>query len=354
MASYQEIESLKEIRQHQRILSLQAMRQAAYALPRSIGYPSGQFRATVHFAAQNGPSVIWWLSRAADSGDHWLNLVGRGDPAGHQLLLIDLQLNMVSTSFHRRLGGTFVREDETGMVFVAHRGIVTRGMSRVSWDRLVALTTERPVAVRTSGGPRSMFLVASLESECLLSDIAGFAQEVRSALDRADPTAESVSFPATARRRSGDLFEISLRAFDDEFVGTRQVPAREAQIAVVRHGSVVRQLRELLRAKGAIQQSQKVDLFFSRRRGEALLFEVKTGLDTTSLYTAVGQLFMHSAALSGHVNDRVIRKVLVIPGLPTTTFRDRVRKQIGIEILTYGWKQDGSVAFESLKQIGLT
>lgn len=343
MTAYVEIEDIPEIRRLLGKLERRTKTQAPVIKHRSIGYPSGYFDDKVGFTTSSGSQVVWWLSRPNDAGDSWLNLIGRGNPDEKGLLLIDLQVNVATQTFSRRLGGTFVREDMSGATFLAHRGIVTRGKSRIPWARLTALTTERPIVVATSSGPREMFLVSSLDSEDLLGDIARFAQEIRAALDR-NPHSTS-----TTR----DPFEIVLRDFINEFTGGRNIPPRQAQTAVVRHGEVVKSLRDLLVKAGATQKSQKVDLFFAPSVGNPYLFEVKTGVDSTSLYTGIGQLYMYSAALLPKVASKVIHKVLVIPEGLSEACQHRVRKEIGVEVLTYAWKKDGTVKFDSLSNIAL-
>lgn len=352
MSMFTEIEDPKQIGRLQRLLRTRIKRAAPYAEQRTIGYPTGRFGAVVNFINRTGES-IWWSSTLADSKTHWINLIGRGTPGEADLLMIDLQFNMIEKTFHRRLGGTFVRENDTQLIFIAHRGIVTRGKSRVPWDRLISLTTERAIPVSSSRGATDMFLVAALDSKSLLIDMAQFAQEIRDSLDRVSPKSSAGIVVEGQENQTTDLFETTLRDFFEEFSGKRKIPKRQATMAIVKHGSVVKALKKLILGLGEARNSRSVDLCLSGKGGEVHLFEVKTSTDTTSLYTGIGQLFMHSVGLTRHFGRRRINKILVLPGLPSLLFRQRLRQEMGVDVLTYFWGQDGSIEFEPIATIGL-
>ena len=67
------------------------------------------------------------------------------------------------------------------------------------------------------------------------------------------------------------------------------------------------------------------------------MFEVKTAVDSTSIYTAVGQLMLNSAAESA-----APRRVLVVPDRPKRR-TGAALEALGIEVVTYRWRRDKPV-----------
>jgi len=74
-----------------------------------------------------------------------------------------------------------------------------------------------------------------------------------------------------------------------------------------------------------------------------VLFEVKTDLSTTSIYSAIGQLMLHGAA-----HSPAPRKVMVLPGTPDSE-TSRILEKIGIDLISYDIGE-GTV-FEGLEKI---
>jgi hypothetical protein len=64
--------------------------------------------------------------------------------------------------------------------------------------------------------------------------------------------------------------------------------------AKVDHGKVVTALNKEYSGKGRTYKSRAVDLAVEQK-SRALLFEVKTGADPQSIYTAIGQLSVHAS-----------------------------------------------------------
>jgi hypothetical protein len=96
---------------------------------------------------------------------------------------------------------------------------------------------------------------------------------------------------------------------------------------------------------GTALKSQQVDLAI-RKRDTVLLFEVKTSVSPADLYTAIGQLSLHSLAVQDQFRRAKVRKILVIPEVPDTQLRKRMEEGLGIEVLAFRWKDGVGVEFE--------
>lgn len=120
------------------------------------------------------------------------------------------------------------------------------------------------------------------------------------------------SYNYSISEKKNKLFsDTTLRFFSSEFKGQKKVKAKQAFEANVSHGLVVDHLKQFIDQSilGSFTfNTQKIDLALEIDDLLVRIYEVKTSTDTQSIYTAVGQLFMHTA---GSEN---IERWLVIPG----------------------------------------
>lgn len=347
MYSYREIEDPARLKRLSDQLTSRLRRQLRHPMTKVVGYPSGHAEFRVHFGSKRGQDVHWWSSELSANGDAYVNLIGRGDPESSAFLMIDLQFNVPIKQFARRHGGAFVEDVQSGAIVLAHRGIVTRGMSRVRKEALFEETTAATTMVETTQGAKPLFLVASLDSPQLVEDITGFAAEIRRAVDVVvtQASTEAVKSAKAGARAQRQSIDGRLGDYFDEFCGKHKLPRRAAVIVEVRHGRVVKQLRSKFEGAGAILKSQQVDLAI-RKRDTVLLFEVKTSVSPTELYTAIGQLSLHSLAAQEQFRPANVRKILVVPDGPNAELRKRMEEGLGIEVLTFRWKNGIDVEFE--------
>ena len=342
MRTLQEIEDVTEINRLAKVLSGHIANKAALNQTMTVGYPSGRTDFPINFAKTSGEKVLWWSSMPTQGGETMINLVGRGNPNSAAYLMIDLQFNVPLLKFHRRVGGVFVRDAESGAVLLAHRGIVTRGKSRVPREGLLQETSATTHWVANNSGGAHLFLAAALESPTLMEDIATFAQEIRRAADavmngnEAPPNRDSTPSPS---------FDGRIREYFDEFTGNRILAPREATTVLVRHGGVVKALSRAMKNIGTAYKSKLVDLVIETPK-QVIVFEIKTSLDTTSIYTAIGQLCVHSLALEKYFRRKQMRRVMVFPGLPPAQLRESLLSRLGIEVLAFDWGPGATAIFK--------
>lgn len=198
----------------------------------------------MNFEPGVGDDLLWWSSEKSENGEAMINLIGRGNPEASAHLLIDLQFNVPIKKFGRSHGGTFLQDVESGAVLLAHRGIVTRGKSRVPKDLLFGEASIKTTSVVTEKGEIDLLLVASLDSENLLEDLSSFAREMRRAAETVMGGAGHSKKPAV---KAGAELDARLGAYFEEFSGKRRISRRQAVIFEVRHGSVVKELKNPLR-----------------------------------------------------------------------------------------------------------
>lgn len=337
-----EVTDTKQIADAQRKMASNLEKQFPFEFERGIGWPSGKFTAQVRFASQSGSDVRWWCSNISDDKMSVYNLFGRGDPHGAGLLLIDLQFNLPIKLFNRMQGGVFVNDIESQSIVLAHRGIVTRGKSRVPRELLLQEADLTPESVSSDVRPHQLnvFLVAPIDSSSLGESIGDFATEIRRAasLVMSDEyqlkTGNSKNKLPKERAQNSRIDDV-LRSYFDEFTG-KKIIRRASHVQMnCRHGSVVKALRDRVSSMGKVYKSVAMDLVVETE-DEVLLFEVKTGADSQSIYTGIGQLYFHAAVLSREFPEKLVHRHLVIPFAPDTSNRKKVCQELGIKIVTFG------------------
>jgi hypothetical protein len=357
--SFREIEDIKIIHRLGNELDKTLRAKDVHEETRRIGYPGGHEYSTVYFLENNGPDSLWYVRWKAEQLGRVVTLLGHGEYGSDEWLSIDVQFNYPLEDFHRRLGAAFLEDTTTGEKFLAHRGIVTL-RSRVPKDRVLEAMAADVVAVENASGSDEYILAASLSSKTLLDDLSKFSRRLRNAVralgkDSDDPVeeVEDKDEHAPGQPGSPDQSSRTYMGFDDlrdyfaEFSGERRAFTPRKVIAVAHHGKVVHALYEEMVERGRALKSRAVDLVVDVDT-HAVLFEVKTKADTQSIYTAVGQLTVH-ASTTEKILGKSVRKVLVVPEMPTGSLGDLIRNELGILMMTYTISRDGCVYFPDME-----
>ncbi|WP_133406893.1 hypothetical protein [Parashewanella tropica] len=114
-----------------------------------------------------------------------------------------------------------------------------------------------------------------------------------------------------SKRKVKEVTASKAKFFSSEFKGKKTLKARKVTVATVNHGLVVDSLKQYVEETTDYcytYNTQKVDLALEQSGELQRIYEVKTATDTQSIYTAVGQLYMHSAGAPD------IEKWMVLPG----------------------------------------
>jgi hypothetical protein len=352
--SFSEITDPKEVRQALSVLRRQLEQYLPHSEHRTIGFPSNYVEAKVRFQAARGEQILWWQRTLSEREGVEINRFGRGDPKGSESLMIDLQFNFSLTTFDRQHGGVFIRDHTTDDVWLAHRGIVTRGKSRVPRQLLIeeaALTY--PPAFVDAKREVVVLPVAAIESSELVADLKDFCIELRGAAELAMQRhlGEKKHAKPAGRRteRGADTILQKLSDYFDEVTGRTPGYAHTVSGVDRRHGIVVRSLRDALSDMYTVKKNLRMDLVAMDIK-HAFLFEVKTECSLTSLYTAVGQLAVNGLALKRCLPEHRVRKVIVLPEAARTTALATALGELDIQLQTYSLVSNG-VTWHGLRQL---
>ena len=150
--------------------------------------------------------------------------------------------------------------------------------------------------------------------------------------NRIKPYAVTSYSATTASSKNFQVKEKGANYFSSEFSGVKKIKGRTGVEAQAFHGLVVDCLKIYIESRNplaVIYNTQKIDLAREENGELKEIFEVKTSSDTQSVYTAVGQLSMHSAGLSA------ISKCIVLPESSQNTELVNCLNALGIIILWF-------------------
>lgn len=247
-------------------------------------------------------------------------------PSGNLSMVV--QINPIVSEPINDTGG-MLAEDVAGDRWFCHTGRVGGGHSGVGKSAFLAWTEREPVpATKSSGSATEVLPIARVGDRRMLQDIADFVREVE---------AFKSGQKSTALPRGKGPFG----GADEEPQGSTTVAARAGYRMERKHGLIRNKLADALRDAGfkPYRDSQR-DIYIGDRERPDVEFEIKPSADSQSVYTAVGQLLMHS-----EVNPAKV-KVLLIPGGLEPDRADAIRR-LGIHIATFTLTKS-EVTFQNL------
>lgn len=287
------------------------------------------------------------------------NFLMFGEPGSADSMNIAVQVNFPLGEFHMSNGGVFL-EGEKGEIWIGHTGKMTRVTQlprRPILQRFGDMTVQAQVEGKKA---REIIRITKLRGRPTISELWAFASRAREVADAVHRERVAQAGNGAAGARGGGVGngavkpptkrEVAilgkLRNYLKEHSGRGSRKAVAAGEVDVQHGAIVDALAlELGRGGLEVKNSRAVDLALVVGRGVEL-FEVKTSVDTQSLYTSVGQLIIHSAALGRDENFEV-RRNLVVPKMPPSPFDDIIREEVVARLITYR-KVKGEYVFEGL------
>jgi hypothetical protein len=327
---------------------------------RTVGYPKGHTNRAVVFLQDVEEHALWYCHWIAND-EKAVNLFGHGEPGSSQSLNIDVQFNYRVDKYSRGVGAALLENPLTGEVVLAHRGIVTRG-SRVNKDAVFEAMASRIVEAETTKGKNEFLVIASLRSATLTAEIGRFALDLRRALRELKISADDDEGAGdddvtedddetdddSADGGEGEGFD-SLREYFKEFSGKRRSFKPKKTHPESHHGTVVDALKMALESTGETLKSRAIGLVVNQPK-LAILFEVKTDANSQNVYTAIGQLCIHTTTVKKFTGKKV-KCVMVVPERPMGRLANIVEQRMGVFIVTFKLLTSGKVTFNGLEQL---
>lgn len=270
---------------------------------------------------------LWFASAKAgeDGGTarYW-NSFGEYSRNGN--LNIAIEINIPIDTNDRRVSGFLARDAKTGRTYLMHDGGVGGGRKGVSREAFLEWASLKPIPVKTSDGDSRLGLIVSpLDKEVVDASVSSFVRR-------------AIAFKAAVREGildSGVVGPIgqSYRDYFREFSGKKSGERSGEFEYESRHGDIVDALVSWSGCnsfKGRIVKNAYIDLAVEAGGQLSAIFEVKTSVDRQCLYTAIGQLLVHSTAAPN------ASRFLVIPtGREPSSDILACLKTLGISIIKY-------------------
>ena len=163
--------------------------------------------------------------------------------------------------------------------------------------------------------------------------LSGLLQDVFNNLKRLDDdTLWKRISPYLSKKGTKRATAKKAKFFSSEFTGRRRSGDWTTGEATVTHGQVVEDLKRYIETtveNAFLHNTRKIDLALDVDDELRRIYEVKTATDTQSIYTAVGQLCMHSAGAPD------VEKWIVLPGPIQNTELVECLQTLGISMLWY-------------------
>lgn len=245
----------------------------------------------------------WFTSSEIDAGAdghrHWNSLGIYSDKGS---LSISIEINIPIDKNTRRISGFFACDPRSKRLYLMHDGGIGGGRKGIGRDAFLEATNARPQEVQTSSGVRTGLIVAPLDARYFE---AGLSSYLRNVIAFKTAVADNRPLQLPADLPDGMKYIDYYREFSGEKTGGGDRFTYES-----RHGDVVDALVKWIGSQGIVGKFQKsvlVDLAV-RHQGELVtVFEVKSSTDRQSLYTAIGQLMVHSG------EAKRVQRYMVIP-----------------------------------------
>lgn len=240
---------------------------------------------------------------------------------------ITVELNTPYKGRNDRVAGFFARDEQTGIVYLLHSGKIGGGRKGVGRNAFLAwFNEELHVAADIDGNERAGVIVMPVEGEMavqsltrFIDHVSMFKQQVRTGM---------------METRDFKKREAEYKDFYQESSGRRKGRRKSSFDYFSNHGLVVDALKEWRESKGLsasekIRKNQLIDLGVFTNGKLSELYEVKTSVDRQCLYSAIGQLVVHSA-------DKECRRTLVVPKIDSLPEDfEKVLDVLGIERLGF-------------------
>lgn len=285
---------------------------------RKVGWHGGGGEFPVYWRPEE---QIWCMFEPDREKTRYWCCFGTSDPANANNLTIVGEINPTKDGVNRRNAGVFVR-DEYGVVYIAHSGKL--GGGRPGIGKSAFLRAYRGDNVEDIDWPDDYegcaIVIGRIDGPHLPAQIAHFIREVERFKNEAVTGAGPLPPPPGS--------------FNPEFSGVRKGYTYAGVIeARCDHGLVIDALAEFAAARDLrFSNDGRRDFFLIGPDGEVShLFEAKSEISTTSLYTAIGQLMLLGAA-----QPKRPKLVLVLPDKPGVETADALRR-LGLIVLTYEW-----------------
>jgi len=302
-----------------------------YKKIKTIGFHGGQREEEVYYN-----DSLWFTSSTdlENENRYWtpIGVVWNKD-AFERPGLVDIRVELnFPFSLNRNAGGVLLEDaDNDGDIYIGHRGKVGGGRKGIGKTAFMSFYKGPTQIVLDVDRETEVIVISELKSENLLRNIGEFVKSVEifknAVVNGYD--FEKAESPKEFRKEQEKRRPYSLSAQIDSEVWW--------------HGRVVNRLFEKLQTMGKmVTKTPSIDLMLVDSKGRMThIFEVKSGSDSQSVYTAIGQLMYHA--------EPTVKQIAVLPSDISGARLEKLN-ELGIHVVTF--EGDGvEICFRGLEGI---
>lgn len=267
----------------------------------------------------------------------FLNFFGKWTTTG--ALRISVEINIAFDGRVNSVAGLFARDIRDGSVYLMHSGRIGGGQRGVGKESFLCWSGIDPQAVHARNGNSKLAIpLMRISNGRDLRHVISYASKV-------SDFREAVKAGATDTKR----FRESLakwKEYYSESSGIRTGKRKRNFSYITYHGDVVDAVaawrKKLLQKNERLVKNCQIDLGVAVGHKLSEVYEVKTDCSRQSIYTAVGQLIVHSGSSN-------CSRYLVAPNLSSLpTDISNALRRLGIRLIDFR-VISGSVALSSMK-----
>jgi hypothetical protein len=228
---------------------------------------------------------MWWGNSDERKANRFWNPFGQGKPKPNSTVTGRCQINYSASGINNSVGGLFAK-DSSGEIYLLHSGKVGGGQKGVGKNAFADYYTGRKQPVEFDNQELDYYVITGLTSKRFFQNLYDFVNDVYEFKDY-----------IKKNRIAGVPIREKNPLKDGEYLGikTYDLPAKVV-VASNDHAVITTQLIEELRDRGfEVHRDQFRDAYtVDAEKLIDRVFEVKSSLSRQSLYTAIGQLTLHS------------------------------------------------------------
>ena len=267
------IEKKSELQKLQERFEAELKRNLAESMKAKISFQGG---VNEHKLYHNGR--IYFAKELAHNR-YW-NAFGL-EPDGKNNNSIVVEVNIPKEGINRRIGGVFAK-DEYGHAYLLHRGKIGGGREGVGKGEFLNFFRGNMVEIKDGDRTNLACLIAVFSDKEFIENVTFFIKEVYRFKEK------------VKEGSSGNAKDFS--KFTPEFRGNKAGGGRR-HVAECNHGRIVDCLQKWVAEAvdpSMIGNNQRIDLAVVSDNTLREVYEVKTGNDLQSIYTAIGQVMYHA------------------------------------------------------------
>jgi hypothetical protein len=312
---------------------------------RKIGFRVGGGGTNPILPMYSNGSGLLWFSTTPVEDEHtprYWNATGIFDPS-KAAQAISVELN-IATKSNQQVSGYFAKDIENGYTYLLHSGRLGGGKPGIGKSSFLAWSKQSLTSVQKDDGKTQWgILLGRIDEPSLLKRVEIYVRLV----------AEFKEL-ATKNQLNDKKFlqyledfeenEADSERFNKEFFGRKKGKRKENFDYITKHGDIVNTLYKELLSKSKKEEivfnTKLVDVGVKISKKLVEIYEVKPRITTQNIYTALGQLLIHSKG------EKQIKKILVLPEEENLSPEiERILSSLGIEILTFYLTDDDTYKF---------